>query len=308
MRPDYYETACDATAWYAVRDMPEEALVVARTDRGAPLVATRARWLATTAVLALGLVAAAWAYLVYTHADRTLASLAGLLACGVVAEGVVVLVALRAEESRLARELRTARTGTAVARGLVARRAARAPFLVRLLSTRVGVAAVLLADGDRDAAVDALARSSTLTRGGRLDALRAIVDADLERASGGPASLERCLELLHGVGPIGNREADLYRTHVRVKALLELGDAEGAVELIGELQKSSDDEQQIYVAWLRVWFDLDAEAAGYREAWPAIPEGQLRLATLLARAHGADKLVEKLEERVSSIAQPALRE
>ncbi|MGH7293688.1 MAG: hypothetical protein ACRELB_02090, partial [Polyangiaceae bacterium] len=61
-------------------------------------------------------------------------------------------------------------------------------------------------------------------------------------------------------------------------------------------------------AWLRVWFELDAESAGYRDAWPAIPEGRLRLATLLARAHGADKLVEKLEERVSAIARPALRE
>ena len=64
----------------------------------------------------------------------------------------------------------------------------------------------------------------------------------------------------------------------------------------------------LYATWLRVWFDLDAEAAGYRHAWPALPEGQLRMAALMARAHGADKLVEKLEERVSSIARRARQE
>jgi hypothetical protein len=107
--------------------------------------------------------------------------------------------------------------------------------------------------------------------------------------------------------PIGHREADLYRTHVLVKALLEQGDTDTAVEVAGDLERaagrSQDEEQQLYATWLRVWFDLDAEAAGYREAWPALPEGQLRMAALMARAHGADRLVEKLEERVSSIAR-----
>ncbi|MGD0527743.1 MAG: hypothetical protein ABSE49_21600, partial [Polyangiaceae bacterium] len=109
---------------------------------------------------------------------------------------------------------------------------------------------------------------------------------------------------LRDAPPLGNREADLYRMHVLVKALLELGDPEAAVEVMGKLEPSGDEELELYVAWLRVWFDLDAEAADYRHNWPALPEGQLRLATLMARAHGADKLVEKLEQRVSSIARP----
>jgi hypothetical protein len=74
--------------------------------------------------------------------------------------------------------------------------------------------------------------------------------------------------------------------------------------VLGTLEPSHDEEHQLYVAWLRVWFDLDSEAADYRHNWPALPEGQLRMATLLARAHGAEKLVEKLEQRVSSIARP----
>ncbi|MGH7296991.1 MAG: hypothetical protein ACRELB_18780, partial [Polyangiaceae bacterium] len=73
MRPDYYETAGDATAWYAHRCMPEDALDVVRTERGAPLVATPVRWVVGTAALAVALVAAVWALLVYTHSDRTLA-------------------------------------------------------------------------------------------------------------------------------------------------------------------------------------------------------------------------------------------
>jgi hypothetical protein len=164
---------------------------------------------------------------------------------------------------------------------------------------------VLLADGDRDGALDVMASGSPLlVRGGRLDRLRAVVDADLERSAGSPASLERSIQQLQAMTPIGNREADLYRTHVLVKALLEQGDPDTALEAVRMLESSHDDEQQLYVAWLRVWFDLDAEAADYRHAWPALAEGQLRMATLLARAHGAEKLVEKLEQRVSSIARP----
>jgi hypothetical protein len=282
--------------------------VLEPVDRGAPLLATWPRWALSAAALAAVFVAAVEAYILFTHVDRTLAYFAPLIAVVCATEALVVLAILRAEESRLARELRTARTGTAVLRGLVARRRQQAPFIGRLFSTRLGLAAVLLADGDRAAAVDVLARTSPLMRGGRLDALRAIVDADLERATGTPGGLERCVEQLRAMKPVGNREAELYRTHVLVKALLEEGDADGAVELITELEPSRDEEQQLYVAWLRVWFDLDGEAADYRHAWPALPEGQLRMATLLARAHGAEKLVEKLEERVSSIARPQHQE
>ena len=109
--------------------MSGEALEVARSERGAPLVATRARWAGLTVAMAAVLVGAVEAYLVYTHSDRTLTSLASVLLLSIAGEGLVALAILRAEESRLARELRTARTGTAVARGLVARRAARLPMV-----------------------------------------------------------------------------------------------------------------------------------------------------------------------------------
>ena len=282
--------------------MPDDALEP--TDRGAPLVATWTRWAVSAGALAVAFCGVVEGYIRFTHVDRTLASFATLIALVCVAEAVLVLAILRAEESRLARELRTARTGTAVLRGLVARRRQQTPFLARLFATKLGLAAVFLADGDREAALDVLARGSPVMRGGRLQSLRAVVEADLERATRTAAGLSRCIEQLHGMEPVGNREADLYKMHVLVKALLEQGDAEDAVEVLGTLEPSPDDERQLYVAWLRVWFDLDAEAADYRHNWPALPEGQLRMATLLARAHGAEKLVEKLEQRVSSIARP----
>ncbi len=106
--------------------------------------------------------------------------------------------------------------------------------------------------------------------------------------------------------PTGNREADLYRTHVLVKALLEQGDAEGALEMYRTLEKSTDEDDLVYATWLRVWFELEA-AAEEGEDWPALSEGQLRMAALLARTHGAEKLVEMLEARIASVAPPALQ-
>jgi hypothetical protein len=282
--------------------MPDD--VLEPTDRGAPLVATWIRWAVSAGALGVAFCVVVEAYIRFTHVDRTLASFASLIAVVCVTEAVLVFAILRAEESRLTRELRTARTGSAVLRGLVARRRQQTPLFARLFATRLGLAAVLLADGDRDEAVHVLSGGSRVMQGGRLRELRAVVDADLERATGTSAALERCIQELRDMPPLGNREADLYRMHVLVKALLEQGDPESAVEVLGTLEPSGDEEQQLYVAWLRVWFDLDAEAADYRHNWPPLPEGQLRMATLLARAHGAEKLVEKLEQRVSSIARP----
>ena len=282
--------------------MPDD--VLEPIDRGAPLVATWTRWAVSAGALAVAFVGVVEAYIRISHVDRTLASFALLIAVVSVTGAVLVLAILRAEESRLTRELRTARTGTGVLRGLVARRRQQTPLLARIFTTKLGLAAVLLADGDREAALDVLSGGSPMMQGGRLLGLRAVVDADLDRATGTPAGRARCIEQLRAAAPLGNREADLYRMHVLVKALLEEGDAEAAVEVLGTLEPSGDEEEELYVAWLRVWFDLDAEAADYRHNWPALPEGQLRLATLLARAHGADKLVEKLEQRVSSIARP----
>jgi hypothetical protein len=231
----------------------------------------------------------------------TPAELEGVIVPLCLVAAVLVFALLRAEESRLARELRTARTATGVLRGMVSRRRQQAPFFARLFATRLGAAAIRLADGDRDEALDALARGSRLVRGGRLEKLRAVVEADLDRATGTPPGIERCVERLRAMAPIGNREADLYRIHVLTKALLEGGDGESALELVDELERHGEEEdEQVYTAWLRVWFDLDAESADYRHAWRPLGDGQVRLAMLLARAHGAAKLVEKLDSRLPS--------
>jgi hypothetical protein len=242
------------------------------------------------------------------HSQRGLASVAApiLVACAV--QAPIVYALLRAEESRLASELRTARTGTPALRSMMARKRERAPLLGRLFVTRVGAAAVLLAGGDRPGAVEVLeARSplALLMRGGRLDRVREIVAADLERAAGTPDALDRCIERLSTppLGtPLGNREADLYRTHVLVKAVLERGDTERAADLAAQHIEAADDEQRMYCTWLRAWFDL--EKATPEIAWPAVDEGQLRLAALVARAHGAERLVEQLEARLRAIARP----
>jgi hypothetical protein len=296
--------------------MPEEEVdSIAAVARGEPLVATWPRWAVSVGALGAAFVGALQAYLVLSRSESRLASFAWIVAFVWVLEGLLVLALLRAEESRLARELRTARTGTAMLREMASRRRQQAPFLARLFATRLGAAAVLLADGDRSGALDVMSGGSPLMRGGRLDRLRAVVDADIERATGTSVGLERCVQQLRAMEPIGNREADLYRTHVLVKALLEQGDPEGALEVVGEIESARpvDDEHQLYATWLRVWFDLDepdgnAQEQGDRPAPRALAEGQLRMAALMARAHGADKLVEKLDERLSSIARPGRQE
>jgi hypothetical protein len=144
-------------------------------------------------------------------------------------------------------------------------------------------------------------------RGGRLERLRSVVEADLERSTGTAIDLERCAELLGAMPLIGNREADLYRTHVLVKALLEQGDAERGLALAEQLAASRDDEERVYRIWLRTWFDTGGPNDGKGARGPEVSEGELRRAMLLARAHGAGKLVERLEARVAAIARPEER-
>ncbi len=274
-------------------------------QRSAALVATLPRWLAVCAALEVGLAAAVEALLLFTHSPGSVSTFAWPLGLGATIGTLLVLAMLRAEESRITRELRTARTGTPVLRAMVVARRVDLPFLARWSSSRLGTAAVLLADGDRDGALDAMRAASVLMRGGRLEGLRAIVEADLERKTGTSVGLERCVQRLRAVAPTGNREADLYRVHVLVKAVLEQGDGDAAVELAMELGPSDDDEARVYATWLRVWFGLDeddAEADG-AEPWPPLSEGDLRMATLAARAHGAESLVAKLTQRLSAIAR-----
>jgi hypothetical protein len=295
---------------------------------------TLPRWLAVGVALEVAIAAAVEGLLLFTHSTRGVSALAWPLGLGATIGWLLIFTMLRAEESRLARELRTARTGTPVLRALVARRGMELPFLARWSSSKLGAAAVLLADGDREGALDALGAASVLMRGGRLDRLRTIVDADLERKSGTAAGLERCVERLRQATPVGNREADLYRVHVLVKAVLEQGDGVTAVELATSLGRSADDDERVYATWLRVWFDLDAEGGGGAgeeqsgerggdesadeagdlgrlaggdgsDPWPALSEGELRVATLAARAQGAESLVSKLTLRLSAIARAA---
>jgi len=246
-------------------------------------------------------------YVTLSHSARTMGSLSGPIVVAFAVLAALLWAALRAEEVRLARELRIARTGTSVLRATVTQRQKHAPSLARLVSTKLGRAAVSLADGDRADALDACAGGSPVMRGGRLEKLRAVVDADLERSSGTSAGLDQCVQRLRAMPRIGNREADLYRIHVLAKALLEHGDAPGALALARELEASSDDEARLYGIWLRTWFDLDttadAAAGDAAKSWTPLSEGPLRMAALLARAHGAERLVEKLEGRLAAIAR-----
>jgi len=272
------------------------------------LVATWTRWAVSAGALGGAFVAAVAAYLVFTRSERTLGSYAVHLAIGCAVAALLVLTLLRAEESRVARELRTARTGTEALRSLVLRRRSQAPFFARLFSTGLGTAAVCLAEGDSAGARDAMRVGSALMRGGRLDALAEVVGADEERCRNNSVSLERCVQRLRAMSPLPNREAELYRLHVLVKALLQQGDAEGAAELVEELEKggAGDDDRRMYATWLRVWFDMDAPEGDYRSsAAQPLAEGDLRVAALVARSQGAEKLLEKIEARLSSVAQPA---
>jgi hypothetical protein len=277
-------------------------VAAAMPARTVALVATPARWVACSAAIAGGFVVATAGVLAFVHSSRPLSSLESVFAWVAALGALLSFVLLRAEESRIARELRIARTGTPALRGLAARRREQLPFFARPFSANVAVAAVCLADGDREAAADALRRGSPLMRGGRIDRLRAIVEADLERATRGSGALERVIERLRAMPAIGHREADRYRTHVLVKSVLERGDVDTAHDLALELGAAADPDQTIYATWLRVWFDLDDENDGGDDVWPPLVEGQTRLAALAARAHGAERLVDKLEARLLAIA------
>jgi hypothetical protein len=270
------------------------------------VVATPLRWAGTTVLLDVGVVLVREAYEAILHTPHSQWSSVALFAIAGVPLGLVVLAILRAEEARLASELRTARTGSPVLRAMTARRRDDAPLVLRMFATKFGIAAVLLADGDAAAARHQLRGASPLAEGGRLDKVRAVVDADLERALSTSTELPRCVQRLRALERVDNREVDLYRTHVLVKAVLELGAADTALELAAELAPSADVDERLYATWLRAWFDLDAAAPEL--SWPALAEGELRLASLVARAHGAERLVAELEARLATIALPAREE
>jgi hypothetical protein len=305
---------------------PSPPVQIADAPASVPLVASLPRWAASSVAGVLGLVLANDAILVLSHVKPTLAMFTQVLAFGAPAIFVIVFALLRAEESRLARELRTVRTGTAMLRSLIVGRQ-QLPFLTRWSTTKLGTAAVLLAEGDRFGATEALRTSSIFMRVGRLEKLRAFVEADAERSAGTGASLDRCIQRLREAELTGNREADLYRLHVLVKAVLAKGDAETGDDLARDLGGASD-EERVYATWLRVWFELDGQASessasaaeeksaasaadettdATDEPWPPLTDGDLRIAMLSARAHGAEQLIAKLAERLSAIARPESR-
>jgi hypothetical protein len=201
---------------------------------------------------------------------------------------LVVALHLLAEEKRLVTELRTARAGTGVMRQLALRRRRATPWFVRWISTSVGSAAVLLAEGEVGAAEHALAWSSPLFWGKSLGALRAVVEADAKRARGDEASLGEAIRALYGMDPLSHPEAERYRLHVLVKALLEQADGATARELAETLALDPDEDRRVYWVWLRAWFGLDQ--------LPQPASADIALARLLARAHGADDLVKRLSE------------
>jgi hypothetical protein len=260
-------------------------------ERGAPLVLAWWRAALLTVIPALAIPGLARSYLGIVHSERTLESVALPVGGAMLAWGLFVVVMLRGEELRLGRELRTARSGTALIRGMVLRRRERMPGIVRMLSTSIGMAAVLLADGEREAAIVAVGRNSFVMTGGRLAKLREVVEADIDRATGSTPGRERCIAELRAMPRIGNREADLYAAHVLVKAVLELGAEDVVGELLERIAGSQDEEERLYGVWLRVWFDLDES--------PPLADGELRMAALLARSHGAQALVEKLDTRIA---------
>jgi hypothetical protein len=273
---------------------------VIRSERGAPLVATWLRWAAVVVVEIVAVIGIAYAYVSVAHSGRTLASLDAWIIFASVAIALMAFGLLRAEESHLQRELRTARTGTAIIRDMVVRRRQRLPIFLRVLTTHIGTAAVLLADGERAAALDAISGPSPFMTTGRLRRLREVVEADADRASGSIAGVSRAIERLRASSPIGNTEADRYRAHVLVKATLQQTDPAVAQAVLDEVSAATDEEIRLYAVWLRVWFD-DADAG-------KLSEPELRMAALLARTHGAEELVRKLEERIAKLAPSAAGE
>jgi hypothetical protein len=256
------------------------------------LVLTPARWAASSAVLAVVLSGAIWAL------PATIRGVVELPrerwpyeAAACVLGSLLVLALLAGEDSRLTRELRTARAGSHVARQTLLRRRRSAPWYARMVSSTLGLAAVHLAEGDAESARAAFHANSFSMSFGRLRDLRAVVNADLLRGIGAESTLGDAIRALYNMAPLPNLEAERYRVHVLVKALLEQADGATARDLAHDLAASTDDELRVYAVWLRAWFEL--------EDLPAPAEGDVRKALLLARSHGAEDLVGRLEAQLA---------
>ncbi len=265
------------------------------------LLATPARWAAGSAL------AAALAWPLARALGGPLGARDAVLWAGgaaALASGALFLY-LRGEEARLCRELRVARSGTSVQRRTLLRRRRPSPYfglamfwyaavrvLAALASTTLGYAAVLLAEGDVDVADATLRGFGQALSFGDLRALRSVVAADLLRARGGEVALGEAIRAMVAIPPMAHVEAERYRVHVLVKALLEQADDATARALAEDLKARADDDVRVYLVWLATWFDwthLDAPG-----------DAEMRRALLLARAHGAVDLVGRLESQLAA--------
>jgi hypothetical protein len=184
-----------------------------------------------------------------------------------------------------------------VARAQAVRRRNRTPWFSRFTAPPHGFAALLIAEGDPSGALDVLAKGSPLFLGGALATLRRVVEADAHR-SDGEAALGRSIRELLELPSVGAVEADRYRVHVLVKAILELGDPLTARDVEGDLGASPDEDVRLYAAWLRTWFDLDTSTSA------PLAEGERSRAALLARNAGALDLADRLNAQSSERVSP----
>ena len=250
-----------------------------------PLVATTRRWMILTAVAAgVGVLFARFIPASIAAEQARVLVGASIAACA----SVVGFLHLRGEDARLTRELRATRTATSVMREQMIRRRRGGPMWSRWLSPTLGTAALALAEGDTSAAQALRDANPAFFGFGEAGRLREVVDADLVRSRGGTAALEESIATLLRIAPLAHQEAERYRLHVLVKAVLEQGDVAIARDLVDQLLERAltDEEVRVYVVWLRAWFDMEHVAA------PS--EAEVRLALLVARSHGADELVKKL--------------
>jgi hypothetical protein len=218
-----------------------------------------------------------------------------LAACALVALFGAVLVVGHAqrEERALVKALRTARTGNAVTRRAFLRPRRRL-WVVGVISTTLGEAAVALADGDAGTAEAALSADSFFARGGPMANLRRVIRADLARVLGTEDSLAESIRALLAIGPVPHAEAERYRLHVLVTSVLEHGDLEAARSVAEDLlARAGDPELAIYLVWLRAWFELTH--------LPTPDAPVVRLALLAAKNHGAIDLVHRLERDVGPL-------
>ena len=236
------------------------------------------RWAVSTGALAAAFVGAVEAYLVFTHSDRTLASLrmvhrrrracsrrsSSWPSCARRSRAWRASFARRAPGPRSLRGMvapaqdssrRSSRASSRRSSGTAAVLARRGRPRGRRSTSLVGRLAAHARRAARSAARD--------RRRGRRARVR---DVGRPRAMRAAASRQRAHRQPRG-GPLpdarpgqGAPRAGRCR-RARWKSLRR--------DRAARTTRSSSSTS----TWLRVWFDLDAEAADYRHAWPALPRG-----------------------------------